>query len=221
MRPLNGIPLEQREGHRRKGLYIPPPFRGWSIRLRGKISIRNDIERLIRKGWNPFAFELDRCSLHCRDSFLSFPFFLFFGGDLVCLRKLSAVVFWGNWDDYYDGIYVEYEFHVQLSNIQTRQFFNVYDDRLWTYRNFLIPCTIGRSLYVRDDILLLLNRIGHSLHVIDLFLFLWNLNWYLILSYFIAIKRKPYEYNFCSHVRIELSWGIKLFTQFDSTITRK
>ena len=26
------------------------PFRGWSIRLRGKISIRNDIERLIRKG---------------------------------------------------------------------------------------------------------------------------------------------------------------------------
>lgn len=37
---------------KRKGLYILRhyPFRGRSIRLRGKISIRNDIERLIRKG---------------------------------------------------------------------------------------------------------------------------------------------------------------------------
>lgn len=101
---LNGIPLKQREGHRRKGLYIPPSFRGWSIRLRGKISIRNDIERLIRKGWNPFAFELDRCSLHCRDSFLSFLFSFFFFFGISYVWKLSAVVFWSNWDDYYDGI---------------------------------------------------------------------------------------------------------------------
>lgn len=139
-----------------------------------------------------------------------FFFFSFFGISYVW--KSSAVVFWGNWDDYYDGIYVEYEFHVQHSNG---------DDRLWTYRNFLVLCTIGRSLHVRDDILLLLNRIGHSLHVIVLFLFLWSLDWYLILSYFIAIKRKPYEYDFCSHVSIELSWGIKLFIQFYRTITRK
>lgn len=46
---------------KRKGLYILRhyPFRGRSIRLRGKISIRNDIERLIRKGWNPLCLELD------------------------------------------------------------------------------------------------------------------------------------------------------------------
>lgn len=79
---LNGIPLEASRGPqtKRKGLYIlcRYPFRGRSIRLRGKISIRNDIERLIRKGWNPLCLELDSVSPPPATMIIFFFFFFFF-----------------------------------------------------------------------------------------------------------------------------------------------
>lgn len=78
---------------KRKGLYILRhyPFRGRSIRLRGKISIRNDIERLIRKGWNPLCLELDSVPPlpACDDNFFFSSFLLFWIWiNTSCLEKI-------------------------------------------------------------------------------------------------------------------------------------